>query len=554
MSMASQRSISNNLEISSLSSANYTFKEGIKTTKQAEKVEEVRRIILGETDQLQSLLMVDALQRLDIDYHFTEEIKDLLLRSAQNKNFNGVRGGKIMGSLHDVALSFRLLRQHGYYVSPGAFDEYTDNKGRFRAEVAQDIRGMLALYEASHLGIEGEHQLREARVFASKHLESLVPRMESADLARQVQHTLQHPFHLNLQRFNAKFFLKNSGGSALGGNYNLRAFHELAQLDFNVVQAMHQRELRDFSTWWREMGLTQQLSFVRDQPVKWAMWSVACLPQPEFSSYRVQMTKPVSFVYVIDDIFDTYGTLDELVLFTEAVNRWDDEDAINKLPGYMKTCLMALNRTVNDIADMVIKRHGWDPTMTLRKSWAMLCDAFLLEAKWFASGNFPKADEYLRNGVISTGVPTVLFHLLSVLGERVSTAETSGDHDDLIHNIPALISSSASILRLWDDLGSAEDENQQGNDGSYLDYHMKERGETSCLESAREHVKQLIGEEWKKLNRACLAPNRFSSAFTNASLNTARMVQVMYAYDDHQRLQGLEQHISTLIRDPAVAA
>ncbi|XP_068667824.1 (3S,6E)-nerolidol synthase 2, chloroplastic/mitochondrial-like [Aristolochia californica] len=480
--------------------------------------------------------MIDALQRLDIDYHFSEEINSLL--REHNNNFNGSRGGRIMESLHDVALSFRLLRQHGYYVSADVFNKYKDGKGRFRAEVAEDIRGMLALYEASHLGIEGEDELDKARVFASKHLESSAMRM-NAGLSRQVQHILKHPFHLNLPKFNAKFYLNNSSGSVQG---KMRIFHELAQLSFNVGQALHQRELEHFSTWWRDMGLAQQLRFARDQPVKWSMWSIACLPHPEFSNYRVQITKPVAFVYLIDDIFDTHGTLDELVLFTEAVNSWDD-DAINKLPGYMKTCFMALNKTTNEIADMVLRHHGWDPLVILRKSWAMLCDAFLVEAKWFACGHSPKADEYLKNGVISSGVPTVLIHLLSLLGERVTE---EADHD-LVDNIPGLISYPASILRLWDDLGSAKDEKQQGHDGSYLDYHMQERGKSLSLQDAREHVMHLIDEEWKKLNKACLSPNRFSSTFTVASLNSARMVQVMYSYDDHQRLEALEQHINTLI-------
>lgn len=52
------------------------------------------------------------------------------------------------------------------------------------------------------------------------------------------------------------------------------------------------------------------------------MWSMAVLTDPTLSEQRVELTKPISLVYIIDDIFDVYGTLDELTLFTEAINRY----------------------------------------------------------------------------------------------------------------------------------------------------------------------------------------------------------------------------------------
>lgn len=40
-----------------------------------------------------------------------------------------------------------------------------------------------------------------------------------------------------------------------------------------------------------------------------------------FSEERIELAKPLSLIYTIDDIFDVYGAIDELTLFTEAVNR-----------------------------------------------------------------------------------------------------------------------------------------------------------------------------------------------------------------------------------------
>jgi len=74
--------------------------------------------------------------------------------------------------------------------------------------------------------------------------------------------------------------------------------------------------------WWKELGLGNDLTFARDEPIKWYMWSMACLPDPRFSEARIEITKPLSLAYIIDDMFDFCANIDELTLFTEAVKRY----------------------------------------------------------------------------------------------------------------------------------------------------------------------------------------------------------------------------------------
>lgn len=68
--------------------------------------------------------------------------------------------------------------------------------------------------------------------------------------------------------------------------------------------------------------MTKELNFVRDQPIKWYTWPMASLVDPRLSEERIELTKAISLVYIIDDVFDVHGTLDELVLFTAAVARY----------------------------------------------------------------------------------------------------------------------------------------------------------------------------------------------------------------------------------------
>ena len=68
--------------------------------------------------------------------------------------------------------------------------------------------------------------------------------------------------------------------------------------------------------------MANELKYARNQPLEWHLWSLAMLTGPSFSDQRIDLTKPISFICLIDDIFDVYGTLDELTLFTEAVTRY----------------------------------------------------------------------------------------------------------------------------------------------------------------------------------------------------------------------------------------
>lgn len=67
----------------------------------------------GDGDVLKILEMIDDIQRLGLGHRFEKDIKGVLDRVV----CFDVEGE----SLHATALRFRLLRQHGYYVSQGAY-------------------------------------------------------------------------------------------------------------------------------------------------------------------------------------------------------------------------------------------------------------------------------------------------------------------------------------------------------------------------------------------------------------------------------------------------
>ncbi|KAM1959642.1 hypothetical protein FF1_005091 [Malus domestica] len=282
----------------------------------AKKLKELKDALanIGEDEQL---IAVDAMQRLGVNYHFQEEIEAIL-----KKQCTRAYGDEGSDELGVVSLRFRLLRQQGYHVTTDAiFNKFKNNK-----EV--DISGLVGLYEASHLSFPGEESLDEAGRRSHQLLTDWMKNNLDDHQASSFAYSLEHPYHKSLTRFMAKNYLNNFEGKEKWVN----VLRELAKLEFNMVESLIRNEVQQVSKWWKELGLTKELKFVRDQPIKWYTWPMACLADPSLSEERVELTKSISLVYIIDDIFYVQGTLDELILFTAAVERWDI-DATGELKG-----------------------------------------------------------------------------------------------------------------------------------------------------------------------------------------------------------------------------
>lgn len=50
-------------------------------------------------------------------------------------------------------------------------------------------------------------------------------------------------------------------------------------------------------------------------------WTVGVIFEPEFGYCRRMSTKVNALITTIDDVYDVYGTLDELEIFTDVVER-----------------------------------------------------------------------------------------------------------------------------------------------------------------------------------------------------------------------------------------
>ncbi|NP_001316804.1 terpene synthase [Solanum lycopersicum] len=485
-----------------------------KYCERAEKLkEEVRKMLQKRmTNSLEQLELVDILQRLGIYYHFEEEIDTVLKQIYVNYNKRDHHNEE----LYDTALEFRLLRQHGYHLPQEIFCSFMNEEGKFKTALVEDTKGLLSLYEASYLCMEDENIMENARDFATHYLmENVKKKMDE-----QVSHALEMPVHWRMERLEARWFIEIYHKKE---NMNPLLL-ELAKLDYNMVQATYLEELKQMSRWDKNMKLVKKMSFVRDRLVEGFFWAVGFTPNPQFGYCRKLSTKLSVLLTTIDDIYDVYGTLDELELFTDIVDRWDI-NAIEQLPEYMKISFLALFNSMNELAYDILKEQGFSIISHIRKQWANLCKAYLLEVKWYQRGYTPSLDEFLRNAWITNTGPVLIMHAYFCITNPIKEDELQR-----LNHYPAIIYSPSLILRLANDLATSPDEIKKGDYLKSIQCYMHDS--KSCEENARNYIKKLIDETWKKMNRDILRDESLSKDFRRTSMNLARIAQCMYQHGD----------------------
>ncbi|KAI3822002.1 hypothetical protein L1987_09583 [Smallanthus sonchifolius] len=505
----------------------------------ADKLKEAVKMMMSKetADPLSTLELIDDSQRLGISYHFEDEIRNLL-EMIYSKYYKTHDQWNSL-DLNLKALGFRLLRQHGHQVPQEIFHNFKDETQNLKPHLREDMMGMLNLYEATYHSYEDESILDDARDFTKKYLKENQDKIDES-ISLLVSHALELPLHLRVPRVEAKWFIQvyeNRSDSNL-------TLIELAKLDFNMVQAVHIEDLQHASRWWRNIRWDEKLTFSRDRLVEHFLWSTGFDHLPHHSLKRRILTKVNSMITAIDDIYDVYGTLDELELFTDIIDRWDI-NAIEELPEYMKICFLGFYNTVNDIAYNILTNTGFLVLSDLKKAWAGLCKAYLAEARWYHNGHTPTLQEYLDIAYVSISNPVIL--------KNASFLTSVGLSDEIMQSMTRLeniVHYSSLIFRLADDLGTSTDELERGDTSKAIQCYMHESGATE--EEARRHIKELIMETWKKLNKErAHADSQFLREFVEYATNIPRMALFMYSEGDgHGRPDITKSHVSSLFINP----
>ncbi|XP_059313798.1 (R)-linalool synthase TPS5, chloroplastic-like isoform X2 [Lycium ferocissimum] len=493
-------------------------------------------MVEGSSDELEKLELIDNLQRLGVSYHFKYEIMQILRTIHQSSAATG-------DSLHSTALKFRLLREHGFDISQDILNDFGDENGNLKQSICNDTKGLLELYEASFLSTETEFTLKNATTFTVAHLKNYVdnhPGDQDNIMVALVLHALELPRHWTMPRLETEWYISIYERMSNANPLLL----ELSKLDFNIVQAAHQEDLRTLSRWWKSTSLAEKLSFSRDRLVEDFLWSVGLVFEPQHNYCRRMLTKVVAFIVVMDDIYDVYGTLNELEIFTDAVERWDIK-AMKRLPDYMKLCYLALFNSTNEMAYDILKEQGINVLPYLTKQWADLCKAYLREARWYYNGYMPTLQEYMDNAWISIATPLVLVYAFIFV-----TSSITKEALESLNNYPDIIRRCATINRYVDDLGTSSEELKRGDVSKSIQCYMNEKGASE--EEARKHIKFLIKETWELMNKDQREEMLFSEEFIGIVLNFSRASHCIYQHGDGHGIQNshIRDRITKLLFEP----
>uniref|UniRef100_A0A1D1ZD67 (-)-germacrene D synthase n=1 Tax=Anthurium amnicola TaxID=1678845 RepID=A0A1D1ZD67_9ARAE len=414
----------------------------------------------------------------------------------------------------------RLLHSVRGRTRSDDFNKFKDADGQFRSSLGSNVKGLLSLYDAAYVGTHADAVLEEAITFCKHQLQHKMDHLES-HLAVEVARALETPLIRRMRRLEASKFI--TFYEALNEAQN-DLILELAKLDFSVLQSLHQDEIRNLSVWWKELGLIQSLNFARDRMVECYFWILGVYYEPCFSHARRMMTKVIALLSVLDDIYDSYGTLEELELLTNAIQRWDI-NSVGNLPQYIKVYLVALMDTYKEFEDELVGEGRSYHVHYLKEELKMVSLAYFEEAKWRNEGYIPTLEEHLRVSLISCGYNILTCASFLGMG-HLATKETF----DWLKHFPKIVKASTIICRLMSDIVAYEFEEKRHHIASTVQSYVKEYGVSN--EKACQRLKDMINDAWKVMNEECLRPTIIPLQLLMSSFNLSRVMETYYKYSD----------------------
>ncbi|KAL8091204.1 hypothetical protein AgCh_040341 [Apium graveolens] len=495
---------------------------------------EVRTMLLFDGGKwTEKLILINLVERLGVGYHFAENIEDILakLHSDHAKVDEN-------DDLFTTALYFRILRQHGYNVSSDILNKYKDNDGKFSEAVTRDPEGLLSLYEAAHLRTHGEAVLDEALDFSTSHLKSIAKSLSPGSLAKQVKRALEQPLHKGIQRIEAKHFILFYEESPSRNSILLK----FAKLDFNLVQMLYKQELSLVNRWWADIDFESKFPEFRSRVPEGYLWAVAIAFEPCYAMARIMYTKMLCVLSVSDDLYDAYGTMDELKAYTKSIERLD-VDSMNGLPDHCKMCFSTTLNVFSEFDEEIVKQGSYCDVSYLKEAFKANLLAFHKESIWRDKNYVPSLEEYLMNSTTSSCIRMLGLCIIFSTGHGDTTGACKATKK------PKAVVAAETMGRIINDIVGYEEEHSRPHVATSIDCYMKEHEVSK--EEAEVKLYEMIEDTWKDINEECLRPTSVAISYITTFLCLMRVNHVTYKDKDrYTHPEGLKHEVTLILVDP----
>ncbi|EEC72915.1 hypothetical protein OsI_06748 [Oryza sativa Indica Group] len=321
-------------------------------------------------DLFEHIWVVDRLERLGISRYFQREIEqnmDYVNRHWTEDGICWARNSNVK-EVDDTAMAFRLLRLHGYNVSPSVFKNF-EKDGEFFCFVGQStqaVTGMYNLNRASQISFPGEDILQRARNFSYEFLREREAQgtlhdkwIISKDLPGEVQYTLDFPWYASLPRVEARTYIGQYGGNDdvwIGKTLyrmpivNNATYLELAKQDFNRCQALHQHELEGLQKWFIENGL-EAFGMTPEDVLRAYFLAAACIFEPNRASERFAWARVSVLANTISrHFYSDMSSMKRMERFMWS-SLYEENGNVLGLEGYAKDGILA--RTLCQLIDLL---------------------------------------------------------------------------------------------------------------------------------------------------------------------------------------------------------
>ncbi|XP_038689059.1 ent-kaurene synthase, chloroplastic-like isoform X2 [Tripterygium wilfordii] len=509
------------------------------------------------SDKYALLCMIESLERLGIDRHFSKEIRDVLEETYRC----WLQGDEeIFSDADTCAMTFRILRVHGYEVSPDPLTQYAEHhfSHSFGGHL-KDFSTALELFKASQFVIFPEEsglekQMSWTNQFLKQEFSNGTTRADrfSKYFSIEVHDTLKFPFHANVERLAHRRNIEHHHvdntrilkTSYCFSNICNADFLQLAVEDFNSCQSIHREELKHLERWVVESKL-DRLKFAR-QKMAYCYFSAAGTSfSPELSDARISWAKNTVLTTVVDDFFDIGGSEEELANLVHLLEKWDANGSPHYCSEQVEIIFSALRNTICEITDKALAWQGRSVTHHVIEIWLDLLKSMLREAEWARNKVVPTLDEYVENGYVSMALGPTVLSTLYLIGPKVSEEVVRSPE---FHNLFKLMSTCG---RLINDTRTFKREYEDGKLNSVL-LHMIHSGSGAMEEEAVEKIRGMIADGRRELLRLVLQEK--DSVVPRACKDLFwKMVQVLHLFymdgDGYTSADMMLNAVNALIRE-----